>query len=152
MDIKDIANFGPDARRQILARMVEAAELAEEKREREKRPAKYGNKKTTVDGIEFASRWEAERYLTLRDMERAGIISGLRLQVKYELIPPQKRRDGTTERACTYVADFVYHDRTGAEVVEDTKGVETKEYKIKRKLMLYVHGIEIREVKRGDWR
>lgn len=153
VEIKDIANFSPEARRQIIARLIEEHEEARLLKEREaKKPTKYGNKKTVVDGIEFASKWEAERYVTLRTMELAGIISDLRLQVPFELIPAQKRRDGTTERACSYVADFVYRDRAGAEIVEDTKGVETKEFRIKRKLMLYVHGIEIREVKRGDWR
>ena len=76
----------------------------------------------------------------LRILERAGKISNLQRQVKYELIPKQ---DG--ERACTYVADFVYIDANGETVVEDTKGVRTDAYKIKRKLMLWVHQIKIKE-------
>ena len=80
-------------------------------------------------------------------MARAGLISDLREQVRYLLVPSQHCDDGTLERAVHYVADFVYTDNeTGRTVVEDTKGVRTKEYIIKRKLMLYVHGIRIKEV------
>ena len=76
----------------------------------------------------------------LRILERAGKISDLKRQVKYELIPKQKG-----ERACTYLADFVYKDSDGNTVVEDTKGVKTDAYRIKKKLMLLVHGIRIKE-------
>lgn len=80
-------------------------------------------------------------------MERNGEITDLRRQVKFVLIPSQKDRKGKClERAVTYWADFVYKDRQGNTVVEDTKGMRTKEYIIKRKLMLYFHGIRIREV------
>jgi hypothetical protein len=75
-------------------------------------------------------------------MERAGLIKDIQTQVKFELIPKQ---DG--ERACCYVADFVYTDcNTGKKVVEDTKGYRTEVYRIKRKLMLWVHGIKIIEI------
>ena len=117
---------------------------------------KYGNKR--VGG--HASKKEHYRAAQLRLMERAGLISDLREQVSYELIPAQygecgKNFKGRTtrttrvllERPCRYVADFVYTDKaTGQMVVEDTKGVRTKEYIIKRKLMLNVHGIRIKEV------
>lgn len=76
-------------------------------------------------------------------------ISGLRRQVKYELIPAQKdlKTGKVIERPVTYKADFVYTDvSTGREIVEDAKGVRTKEYVIKRKLMLYNKGIQVREV------
>ena len=104
---------------------------------------KYKNIKTTTsDGIVHDSRKEAQRWCELKLLERAGKIKDLQRQVKYELIPKQ---DG--ERACYYVADFVYHNaETGKKVVEDTKGKKTKEYIIKRKLMLYIHGIRIREI------
>ncbi len=101
---------------------------------------KYNAKKTVLDGITFASKKEGKRYQELRLLERAGEIQGLRLQVPYELIPKQKG-----ERACTYYADFVYME-DGKQVVEDTKGVKTPLYVVKRKLMLWVHGIRIREV------
>ncbi len=90
----------------------------------------------------YASRREARRAAELRLMERAGLVSDIREQVPYTLIPAQEG-----ERPCRYVADFVYTDTaTGRTVVEDTKGVRTKEYVIKRKLMLWVHGIRIHEV------
>ena len=95
----------------------------------------------------YASRKEHRRANELQLMQRAGRISNLREQVSYELIPPQRGTDGKVlERACTYIADFVYTDNaTGQTIVEDTKGFRTKEYIIKRKLMLHVHGIRITE-------
>ena len=108
--------------------------------------SKYNAQKTTVDGITYDSRKEAIRAQELRLMLRAGIISNLREQVPYELIPAQKNEYGKViERAVVYKADFVY-DENGKTVVEDTKGIRTKEYIIKRKLMLYEYGIRIREV------
>ena len=109
--------------------------------------SKYNAQKTTVDGITYDSRKEAIRAQELRLMLKAGIISDLREQVPYELIPAQKNEYGKViERAVIYKADFVYDDEKGKTVVEDTKGVRTKEYIIKRKLMLYEYGIRIREV------
>lgn len=109
--------------------------------------SKYNAQKTTVDGITYDSRKEAQRAQELRLMLKAGIISNLREQVPYELIPAQKNEYGKViERAVIYKADFVYDDEKGKTVVEDTKGVRTKEYIIKRKLMLYEYGIRIREV------
>lgn len=108
--------------------------------------SKYNAQKTTVDGITYDSRKEAQRAQELRLMLKAGIISNLREQVPYELIPAQKNEYGKViERAVVYKADFVY-DEKGKTVVEDVKGVRTKEYTIKRKLMLYEYGIRIREV------
>lgn len=100
---------------------------------------KYHNKKVVVDGITFDSKKEAGRYRELKMLERAGAISDLRLQVPFELIPKQNG-----ERACLYKADFVYI-KDGKMVVEDTKGIKTDVYKIKRKLMLYRYGIKITE-------
>ena len=109
--------------------------------------SKYNAQKTTVDGITYDSRKEAQRAQELRLMLRAGIISDLREQVPYELIPAQKNEYGkVVERAVIYKADFVYDDENGKTVVEDVKGVRTKEFVIKRKLMLYEYGIRIREV------
>lgn len=108
---------------------------------------KYRSKKTVVDGITFDSRLEARRYQELKLMERAGEISGLQLQKQYVLIPSQKLNNKVVERAVNYIADFVYTLKSSGEtVVEDTKGVKTKDYIIKRKLMLYVHGIRIHEI------
>ena len=93
---------------------------------------------------------ERKRVAELELMQRAGIISDLQTQVPYELIPAHyevvngKRK--CIERACTYKADFVYYDVENKQlVVEDSKGFRTKDYIIKRKLMLHVHGIKIKE-------
>lgn len=106
---------------------------------------KYHAKKTRLDGLTFDSQKEAQRYAELKLLERAGKICGLKRQVKYELIPAQKIHGRTVERACSYIADFVYEEN-GQTVVEDVKGFRTKDYLIKRKLMLERHGIKIREV------
>lgn len=93
-----------------------------------------------------ASKKEHKRAGQLKLMQMAGEISNLREQVSFELIPAQRDKAGSLiERACRYIADFVYNDKQGNLVVEDTKGVRTKEYRIKRKLMLQVHGIRIKE-------
>lgn len=107
---------------------------------------KYHARKTVYDGITFDSRKEARRYTELKLLERAGEISDLRTQVKYELIPKQPKPSGGYERPLTYTADFVYKDRDGREIIEDTKGVRTRSYIDRRKLMLWRYGIEIREV------
>lgn len=103
---------------------------------------KYHNIPTTIDGIRFDSRKEANRFYQLRLMERAGEISNLRRQVEYELIPAQKTPAGRAVRPVKYMADFVYDDH-GKTVVEDVKGVKTREFKIKSKLMLWRYGIVV---------
>lgn len=119
--------------------------------------SKYKAKKTEVDGEKFDSVKESRRYTQLKLLERAGEISDLRRQVKYVLIPAQREPDTVgvrggrikgklLEREVAYIADFVYKDKTGEEIVEDTKGFRTKEYVLKRKMMLYLHGIKIKEV------
>lgn len=105
---------------------------------------KYRNKKTEIDGILFDSKREAERYRGLKILEKSGVISGLTMQVKYELISANRRADGKLERSCCYVADFEYIT-DGKKVTEDCKGYRTPDYIIKRKLMLSVHGITIKE-------
>ena len=111
-----------------------------------RQPNKYHNKKVGA----FDSKKELKRYHELTLLEKAGHISDLRRQVTYELIPSQKGEDGKTiERPVKYIADFVYTDnRTGQTIVEDTKSpvTKTKDYIIKRKLMLYIHGIRIKEI------
>ena len=119
---------------------------------------KYHAQKVTFDGMEFDSKREMLRWQELRALERNGEIFGLRRQVRFELIPAQyapdvvtktgkKKRGACLERKCDYIADFVYSDlRTGEYVVEDAKGMKTEVYKIKRKLMLYIHGIRVKEV------
>ena len=94
----------------------------------------------------YASRKEHLRACELRFMQQKGIISDLKEQVRFELIPSQRGEDGkVVERACTYIADFVYKDANGNTIVEDTKGVRTNEYSSKRKRMLRVYGRRITE-------
>ena len=105
------------------------------------RVTKYGNKKAVAsDGSVLSSKRECRRYEELLLLQRMGKISNLETQVKYERIPKQ---DG--ERAVTYTADFVYRDEFGKHV-EDTKGMKTQQYIIRRKLMLWVHGIRLEEI------
>lgn len=124
---------------------------------------KYKNKKIMIDGLEFDSKKEARRWQELKLLESAGEISSLQRQVKFVLIPTQReftneivktgrnkgkfKQGKLIERECYYKADFAYLDnKTNHIVVEDAKGMRTKDYIIKRKLMLHVHGIRIREV------
>ena len=95
----------------------------------------------------YDSHREYRRACLLKAMQRSGIISNLREQVKFTLVPCQRGPDGKLlEREVAYIADFVYTDSDGNTVVEDTKGFRTPEYIIKRKLMLSVHGISINEI------
>ena len=119
---------------------------------------KYHNQKAVAGCLLFDSKREARRFAQLQLLQAAGAIRDLQRQVKFVLIPAQREPDTVgkrggikkgkvIERECAYLADFVYTDtETGETVVEDTKGVRTKDYVIKRKLMLYIHGIRIREI------
>ena len=129
-----------------------------------KRGVKLGNVKVTVDGIEFDSKKEAQRYCELKLLERAGKIEKLELQKEFELIPSQyekfprygksgiRLRDGErcVERSCVYIADFTYL-QDGQLIVEDAKGYRDPasatyaKFVIKRKLMLWRYGIKINE-------
>lgn len=125
--------------------------------------SKYNSKKIyAADGMKFDSRKEYQRYLYLKDKEKDGYIKDLKTQVKYILIPAQREPDQPgkrggikkgklIERECAYYADFVYYDCIkNCEVVEDVKGYKAAGaynlFTIKRKLMLYVHGIKINEI------
>lgn len=119
---------------------------------------KYGARKVTKNGLIYDSKKEARRAAFLETLEKAGVIRDLRRQVKFVLIPTQREPDTVgprggrkpgkvIERECSYIADFVYIDtKTGETVIEDTKGVRTKEYIIKRKLMLERFGKRIKEL------
>lgn len=101
---------------------------------------KYGAKKTVIDGITFDSKREAARYLELKTLLRAGQITDLRCQVRYQLVV-----NGV--KIGSYRADFCYQEN-GQEVVEDVKSAATKalrDYRLRKKLMLALYGIEIRE-------
>lgn len=119
---------------------------------------KYNAKK--IAGFDSKKEWR--RYGELTMLERAGKITDLRTQVKYILIPAQREPDimgprggrkpgKLIEHECSYVADFVYHDlATGETVVEDVKGYKGGAgyniFSIKRKLMLFIYNIRVREV------
>lgn len=115
------------------------------------KPSKYKNKKVG----KYASKKESDRAGMLKLMQQQGHISNLREQQKFVLIPSQyeevivkgKKKKRCIERETSYLADFTYNDNrnNGVLVVEDTKGFRTKDYIIKRKLMLQVHGIRIKE-------
>lgn len=108
--------------------------------------SKYRSKKTVVDGQKFDSKKEANRYQELLLLEKAGVIKNLSRQVKFVLIPSQRDESGkVVERECSYKADFTYEEGIKT-VVEDVKGYRTKEYIIKRKLLLWQYGIRIREI------
>ncbi len=122
-----------------------------------RRGSKYHARKvTTVDGV-FDSNREYARWCVLKRLQEDGFISELERQKKYVLIPAQREPDTVgpkggikkgklIERECVYIADFVYFNKkAGAYVVEDCKGFRTKDYKIKKKLMLYIHGIRVVE-------
>lgn len=121
-----------------------------------RRNGKYNAQKCRIGDEVFDSKREMRRWNELIILEKAGEISGLKRQVKYILIPAQRetvikkgvpRQGKVIEREISYVADFVYYDRKNQEVVvEDAKGFRNATYVIKRKLMLYVHGIRVREV------
>lgn len=102
--------------------------------------SKYHAQRTEVDGIKFASKKEAKRYVQLKAFERAGLIKNLRLQVPYQIIAKSKYG-----RAIKYIADFVYIEDEQT-VVEDVKGYRTDVYKLKKRLMAEVYGVEVKEI------
>lgn len=96
---------------------------------------KYNSKKTRcANGHLHDSKKEAKRCNALHGLENAGVISGLKIQQKFELIPAQRYENMENERSCSYVADFTYY-LNGIFTIEDTKGFKTPEYIIKRKLL-----------------
>ena len=127
---------------------------------RKQAKGKYHNKKAkSADGKDFDSTKERNRYEELMLMQKAGMIYGLETQKKFILIPTQREPDTVgarggvhkgelIEKQCAYYADFAYYTKEGDYVVEDVKSAATKtpQYEIKRKLMLYVHGIRVQEV------
>lgn len=102
--------------------------------------SKYHAKKTTVDGITFDSKKEAERYCELKLLEKAGEITHLTLQPVFEL-QPKFKKNGKMIRAITYTADFMYCEEAsgGGVVVEDVKGMRTQQFELRRKMFEYVN-------------
>lgn len=113
--------------------------------------SKYKARKTVINGIVFDSKKEGGRFLELSRLQETGAIKDLRLQVPFELIPSQRKDGRVVERSIKYVADFVYIDaETGEQIVEDVKGYRGggayAVFKIKKKLMLYFHGVQVKEI------
>lgn len=126
--------------------------------------SKYFAKKVIVDGVEFDSKKEANRWAELKLLEKAGKINNLKKQVPFVLIPSQyveetiytpkrhkeKKVKKLVEKKIVYIADFVYTDENGNQVVEDVKGYRKNGayyiYVLKRKLMLFIHGIRVVEI------
>lgn len=110
---------------------------------------KYGNKKVKAFGLIFDSQKEYARYQELLLLQRAKAIENLQLQVSFTLVPSVKfSSEKRAKRAICYIADFVYW-QDGKQIVEDVKSSFTREnpvYRIKKHLMMWVHGIEIREI------
>lgn len=115
---------------------------------------KYHSKKIQKDGMTFDSQKEYARFKQLKKLEKEGKIKNLMRQVQFPLLPSQKVEGKVVERPVRYIADFTYFEFVGIfdgqkewrYVVEDAKGFRTKDYILKRKMMLYFNGIQIREV------
>ena len=107
-----------------------------DKLEKQAKKSKYKNMKVEIDGINFDSVKEGNRYMELRLLLQAGEISELELQPEYLLLEGYQDKDGTKIRPVTYKADFRYRDKDGRLVVEDVKGMRTEAYKLKKKLLL----------------
>ena len=122
--------------------------------------SKYRNEKVTFQGMSFDSKKELQRYLFLVDAERRGVISDLQRQVKFELIPAiteeyvehlktkDKVKTRTVQSAVTYICDFTYlkDDKIVIEDVKSSPSLVTKEYRLKKKMMLAIHGLIVKEV------
>ena len=150
MDIRDISRFSPAARQQILEKLGR-----DQARKAMGKPKKYHNRKCTVTipgsvkQITFDSVKEARRFGELELMKNTGKIRDLRLQVNFTLQEGFTTAAGERVRPIVYRADFVYQEPSPTgwrTIVEDVKGVRTKEYSMKRKMMLEKFGVDIREV------
>jgi hypothetical protein len=149
MKLADIAKFGPAARRQIAldlleqARQTAARENALTQQAPAPRRSKYGNVPTEAFGHKFASQIEAEHYVSLRSAERRGEIRGL-------IVHPRYRLEISGVTVCHYIADFEFSNKRGELVVQDVKGVETPVFRLKRKLMKVLLGIDVKVIRKGD--
>ena len=137
----DLLRLGPEVQKQVLDKM--------------KKPGKYKAQKTKRGKLTFDSRKEAERYDVLMLLQKAGEIRGLKLQVRYCLQEAYTTVEGERVKSIDYIADFVYERRTAPDnygqrywlpVVEDVKGMRTRDYAMKAKLFRNRYGFAIREV------
>lgn len=137
----DLARLSPAAQKQVMQKM--------------QKPGKYKAQKTRRGKLTFDSKKEAERYDALMLLQKAGEIRGLKLQVRYCLQEAYTTFEGDRVKSIDYIADFVYERRTAPDsydqrywlpVVEDVKGMRTREYAVKAKLFRNRYGFAIREV------
>lgn len=112
--------------------------MSSQRRRRTK--SKYNAIKTEVDGIVFASKKEASRYVYLKGLLTADEITDLELQPSYELCI-------NDTKICKYIADFKYKNKDGEEIIEDVKGFLTPQFRLKQKMMKAIHNIDIAIVK-----
>nr|DAZ47946.1 MAG TPA: Endonuclease [Caudoviricetes sp.] len=142
----DISQLGKDAQAQVMAKMA-VQEV--------KKRSKYGNRKVVRDGIKFDSEREAARFGELKVLRAMGKIRDLRLQVNFTLVEGYTTIEGKRIKPMVYRADFTYERVTEPDCngtvrwlheVEDVKGMKTKDYLLKKKLMQDKYGITIREV------
>lgn len=145
----DISQLGKDAQAQVMAKMA-----VQEVQKQQKR-SKYGNRKVVRDGIKFDSEREAARFAELKVLRSMGKIRDLRLQANFTLVEGYTTIEGERIKPMVYRADFTYEratepDYTGVvhwlREVEDAKGMKTKDYLLKKKLMQDKYNITIREV------
>lgn len=111
--------------------------------------SKYGNKKSVLGNVVYDSQKEANRAFELALLVKNGVIKDLKRQVPYILLPKQLGKDGKVLfRECKYIADFEYIDcKTGEKIIEDVKGFATADFKLKQKMMMFFHGVEIKIIK-----
>lgn len=132
----------------LLSRRCDREAAYAGRRDAKAKRSKMGNHKVVVAGeATFDSKAEHRRWRELARLVKAGLISDLQRQVPFELVPAQRAPGGRKLRALHYIADFTYRDKANDLVVEDVKGMETQAWRDKRKLMLSVHGIWVKEIK-----
>lgn len=114
-----------------------------------RRYSKYNAKKITIDGHDFPSKREAERYCELKLFLKAGLIRNLELQPRFLLQDEFFDKNEVKHKKIEYVADFLYIDNDGKAIVEDVKGVLTAVYKLKKKMFLKIYDeqYEFREIR-----
>ena len=113
-----------------------------------RRVSKYNNKKTTVDGITFDSKLEAEHWTKLKALEAAGEITELQRQVAFPCVVDRTACRRVYRSTESYVADFMYRTKEGSLVVVDTKGMKTDEYKRKKKWVEELYGLRVLEARK----
>jgi len=142
----DLQRMGPEAQRQVMEKLGIVGKT---------KAPKYHNQPDSRGNLRFDSKKEAERYDALMLLQKAGEIQGLKLQVRYCLQEAYTTFDGDRVKSIDYIADFVYERRTAPDscgqrywlpVVEDVKGMRTREYAMKAKLFRNRYGFAIREV------